>query len=377
MQLEFHQLDRGGEHLRVQHPEQQKRLLASLAGSGQQTPIVVVAVAGQPNRYRVIDGYKRIAALEQLGRDTVEAVIWAMSEAEALVLDRALRWSRAESPLEAGWLLAELEQRFSYGLEELARRFDRSVSWVSRRLALVELLPATVQQQVRCGEIAAQVAMKYLVPVARSSVEQCEQMAAVFARYRFTSRQAKQLYEAWRGAPANIRQRILQHPQLFLKAWPRAGPEPGEDSIPEVIRDLEMVAAIIRRANRRLRNATVERERITEEQSEQLRHQLDLALSELGRLRAGMPRQANSLPEGNEGHVESKSTHHDFGTAPSGSQDTRDRARVEYLPFEHSQSVSLQLGPGAGLAARRESRTLPTTDPGVIGGLQGESGASP
>jgi len=32
--------------------------------------------------------------------------------------------------------VAELEQRFGYGLDELARRFDRSVSWVSRRLAL-------------------------------------------------------------------------------------------------------------------------------------------------------------------------------------------------------------------------------------------------
>jgi hypothetical protein len=44
MQLEFHQLDRRGEHLRVQQGARQKRLLASLAMSGQQTPIVVVAV---------------------------------------------------------------------------------------------------------------------------------------------------------------------------------------------------------------------------------------------------------------------------------------------------------------------------------------------
>ena len=41
------------------------------------------------------------------------------------------------------------------------------MSWVSRRLALVELLPEAIQQQVREGKIAAQVAMKFLVPVAR------------------------------------------------------------------------------------------------------------------------------------------------------------------------------------------------------------------
>src|ERR1043165_5476378 len=116
MRLELHQLDRRWEHLRVRHPARQRRLLASLAESGQQTPIVVVAAEGQADRYLVIEGYKRIAALEQLGRDTVEAVVWPMSEADALVLDRSMRFSEQETALEQGWLLQELEQRFGYSL---------------------------------------------------------------------------------------------------------------------------------------------------------------------------------------------------------------------------------------------------------------------
>jgi len=93
MQLEFHQLDRRWEHLRVRQPHRQGRLIASLAESGQQTPIVVVAAADHSGRYVVIDGHKRIAALQQLGRDTVEATVWTMSEAEALLLERSLRFS--------------------------------------------------------------------------------------------------------------------------------------------------------------------------------------------------------------------------------------------------------------------------------------------
>jgi ParB-like chromosome segregation protein Spo0J len=85
MQLEFHQLDRRWEHLRVRHPARQRRLSASLAASGQQTPIVVVGALGQPGRYLVMDGYKPIAALQQLGRDTLDAVVWPMGEAEALL----------------------------------------------------------------------------------------------------------------------------------------------------------------------------------------------------------------------------------------------------------------------------------------------------
>jgi ParB family transcriptional regulator, chromosome partitioning protein len=99
------------------------------------------------------------------------------------------RWS-------LGWLLAEMEMelRFGYGLEELARRFDRSVSWVSRRLGLVELLPDAIQQQVREGKIAAQVAMKFLVPVARQSLEDCQRMAAIFAEHHCDTSEAGQLY---------------------------------------------------------------------------------------------------------------------------------------------------------------------------------------
>src|SRR5512145_1103828 len=214
MRLEFHQLDRRGEHLRVRHPARQRRLLASLAMSGQQTPIVVVAVEGQSDRYLVIDGYQRIAALEQLGRDTVEALLWPMSEAEALLLDGSLRWAEHQSALEQGWLLAEMEQRFGYGLEELARRFDRSVSWVSRRLALVELLPESVQEQVRRGEISAHVAMKFLVPAARVSLEDCRRMADGFAAHRFNSREAEELYAAWRDASPYVRRRVLEEPKL-------------------------------------------------------------------------------------------------------------------------------------------------------------------
>lgn len=106
MRLEFHQLERRGEHLRVRHAGRQRRLLASLATSGQQTPIVVVAVEGQSDRYLVIDGYQRITALEQLGRDTVEALVWPMREAEALLLDGSLHWAEQQSALEQGWLLA-------------------------------------------------------------------------------------------------------------------------------------------------------------------------------------------------------------------------------------------------------------------------------
>ena len=57
MQLEFHQLNLQWEHLRVREPHRQLHLLASLAESGQQTPIVVVTAKEANDRYLVIDGH--------------------------------------------------------------------------------------------------------------------------------------------------------------------------------------------------------------------------------------------------------------------------------------------------------------------------------
>jgi len=169
---------------------------------------IVVSAKTAPETYIVIDGFQRIAALQRLGKDTVDAGVWTMSESEALLLERSLRASRQETSLEQGWLLAELEQRFGYSLDQLARRFDRSVSWVSRRLALVELLPESIQRQVRDGHIGAQAAMRFLVPAARVNVADCERLAAAFVECRCDHRQAAQLYAAWRTGTRATRDRI-------------------------------------------------------------------------------------------------------------------------------------------------------------------------
>ncbi len=368
MQLEFHQLDRRWEHLRVRHPARQRRLLASLADSGQQMPIVVVAAEGQADRYVVIDGYKRIVALAQLGRDTVEAVVWPMSEAAAVLLDRSLRLSEHETALEQGWLLAELEQRFGYGLDELARRFDRSVSWVSRRLALVELLPEAIQQQVREGKIPAQVAMKFLVPAARQSLKDCQRMAAIFAQHHCETRAAGQLYAAWRNGSPAIRQRILDEPELFFKAQRQEQTKVPSAAGAELLRDLEMVAAIVNRAHRRLAGAAAGE--LDSQQGEAARQQIDRIEKQLRRI------DEKLVPE-QEPHVEPSATHHDSGTEHAGSEQTRDRAGAGDLPRGRAPSPAIQLDRGAGTAPGREGRTPPATDPGAFQHLQGESRASP
>src|SRR5215472_11925551 len=289
-----------------------------------------------------------------------------MNEAAAVLLDRSLRLCEPETALEVGWLLEELEQRFGYSLDELARRFDRSVSWVSRRLALVELLPAAIQQQVREGKIAAQAAMKFLVPVARQSLEDCQRMAAIFAGHHCDTREAGQLYVAWRHGSAAIRQRILDDPALFFKTQRQEKAPPGPAA--ELIRDLEMLSAIVHRAHRRLAGAGATE--LDGQQRAAARQQIERIEKQLQRIDEKLsPEQAP--------HVEPSTTQRDSGAAFEGSGEAGDRAGIEDFPCGRAQSGALELYRRTGVAPPRESRTLPAPDSGAIRPVQGESRASP
>jgi ParB/RepB/Spo0J family partition protein len=254
MDLEFHQIELRYERLRRTNAERERRLCGSLADLGQQTPVVVVA-GGEGGRHVLVDGYKRVRALIRLRRDTVRAVRWDLCELEALLLERLMRTSESDSPLEQGWLLRELRDRFALGLDELARRFDRSPSWVSRRLALAGDLPQTVQEKVRAGAITAQAAMKYLVPLARAKRSECEQLCEALAPLRPSTRQVAQVCAAFAAGDEKARALLVGDPGLFLRAQEaaRRPPVPAEQSpLDQILGDFGALAGVARRAHRHL-----------------------------------------------------------------------------------------------------------------------------
>ena len=254
MDLEFHQLELRYERLRVIRPEQERRLLTSLAEVGQQVPIVVVQDA-EAGRFVVIDDYQRVRSLRRLGRDMVAAGCWPGPEAEALIVTRLMQRAEPESALEQSWLLAELHERFGFSREDLARRFGRSVSWVSRRLALVQELPDSIQQQVRRGELVVHAAAKYLVPLARANRPACLELVAAVGSTRLSSRDWGILYTAYQTGNWVTRQRLLGDPLVFLKSYREMQAAPAVEPVPgdSLLTDLEVLSSTARRADRRLR----------------------------------------------------------------------------------------------------------------------------
>ena len=251
MDLELHQLDLRYAALRRRDGRRERALLASLSATGQQVPVVVVE--SETGKFILVDGYKRVRALQRLHRDTISAMTWALKEPEALLLARLMRTAEGDSALEQGWLLRELHQRFGLAANELARRFDKSLSWVSRRLSLVRELPETIQELVRKGELSAHAAMKHLVPLARANIEGCLELAPALAAHGVSSRQVGMLCAAWAAGTPESRRLILTDPLLVIRAEDEA--RRPKDRLPRerLLSDVAAIAAIARRARRLVR----------------------------------------------------------------------------------------------------------------------------
>lgn len=215
MMLEHHQIETRYRDLRVRDPAREARLAASLLAEGQRHPVLVFRDA---ERFVLVDGYRRVRALAAISRDVVLALDLACEEAEALL--RAWRESvgRRVEAIEEAWMLRELSTTHGLSLRDLAARTGRTVSWASRRLALVSALPEDVQQRLQRGEVCAHVAQKVLVPLARANAQDCSRFVAAIAKERLSSRRIAQWWRAGRGADADARAKLVSEPLLYLRA---------------------------------------------------------------------------------------------------------------------------------------------------------------
>src|SRR5262249_15142860 len=154
-----------------------------------------------------------------------------------------------------------------------------------------------------------------------------------------------------------VRKRLLEEPELFFKTQ-------RQESQPlnaELLRDLEMAAAIVNRAQRRLARAAG----VDAPACERARAHIAPVARQLQRI-------GEQLEPEQETHVEPKSTHDHSGTGRPGSRQAGDRAGAGREPIVGAPGAARPFGGSARSGSWGEGRALPAADFGAAASVQGE-----
>jgi ParB family transcriptional regulator, chromosome partitioning protein len=257
-ELDLHCLELRYAATRVAEPQAVQRIAASLERCGQLVPCVVVKdPRANEQRLVLIDGYRRIAALRRLGRDTVAIECWACDLTTALVSLLTRRQDRAFVIIEQALLLRELVLRQGLSQQELGRRTGHDVSWVNRRLQLLQGLPDSVLAAVCAGQLSSWAASRILVPLARANTEHAERLLQALTRGRLSTRELRQWFEHYQTASQATRERMVNHPTLLLQALQerqaiRSGEQLRHGPDGACASDVRRIEAVIARLRQRL-----------------------------------------------------------------------------------------------------------------------------
>jgi ParB-like chromosome segregation protein Spo0J len=203
-------------HTRIQCRRQVVQMAESLNRYGQRLPIQVVC-AEHP-QYTLIDGYLRVAAARLCGLDILLAQIMPGSEKDALAQLLTRDGARQFDIFEQAAMLRELQLRHQLSQLQIGAMLGKHTSWVSRRLAIIDTLPAAAVQAVRCNAVSSWAACRVLAPLARANVEHADALCKAITHQPVSTRQLADFLTHYKRANRRVRHQMIQDPQLFFKS---------------------------------------------------------------------------------------------------------------------------------------------------------------
>ena len=200
----------------------------------------------------LIDGYLRVAALKQCGRDTVMAEIWFCNEAEALVQVLMKTQERQWDALEQAYMIKELQERHHLSQDRIAALMGKDKSWVSRRVSLLHVLPDEILQMVRTGHVSIWAATRVLAPLARANPDHAKTLTASLLKEPISTRDLTTFLRHYQKANRKQRDNMVDRPMLFFKAlhakMKMRRPNSSREGLKEQwVKDLQMASHILRR----------------------------------------------------------------------------------------------------------------------------------
>lgn len=144
--------------LRLAAPVQLSRLRTSVERDGIRNPLLVSS--GIETGHQVlVDGFKRVRVLRELGTQTAPALVLDLDQTAAQVaMVQCNVPHRGLSDLEEAWIVRSLCRQHHLPQVTIGKLLGRNKSWVCRRLQLAERLDPEVQDEIRLGLVSVSVA---------------------------------------------------------------------------------------------------------------------------------------------------------------------------------------------------------------------------
>lgn len=227
VQREISDLELRYESFKTRNPEEETRLLASLAEGDMREPI---AIAEHEGRIVVLDGFKRLRCAQKLKWSLMPCQVVAECELDGLVwILRLARGKRLDAYAEACFV-EELHRRQGLSLEALAGRLERSLGWVSMRLRFWDSMSGLIRKEVQSGRFPL---YAYLYVVRRfmrmkGGVAEAETFVTSVAGQGLSLRRIELLCTAWYEGSEQMREEIRSGKYSWVEDRLQSPVESGE-----------------------------------------------------------------------------------------------------------------------------------------------------
>lgn len=247
--VEVNSFDLRYESYRLRHEGAERALLCSISDYGIRDPLEGIDTKG----VRILlNGFKRLRCAKKLGIGIVPYTTLSTDEVVGIIIFLRIANAKGLSILEQARLIDDLRCVYKMSVMEIAQSLERSKSWVSMRLGIIEKMSEGVRQKIFKGEFPVYSYMYTLRQFIRMNCagEDIEKFVNSVAGKNLSIRDIERLAYGYFRGPGDFREQIREGKILWaLEKMKEVSCEMEDCNETErgMLKDLEIVQKYIKK----------------------------------------------------------------------------------------------------------------------------------
>lgn len=210
-QIECSQIDLRYESYRMRNRAVEKRILLSVEQHGIHNPVQGIYSQSRDHRFILLDGFKRYRSTRKLGIEQLPIHVVSDDFVRGFLSLLRNDTSSALTALEQASFLRDLHTEFHLSYSEIARRVERSLSWVSVRINLINTMNTAIREKILHGKFPLRSYMYTLAPFTRvnGKGEDVKQFIDATSNKGYSTRDIETLSRVFFSDDTKVKEQIL------------------------------------------------------------------------------------------------------------------------------------------------------------------------